>query len=137
MVCHSSNRIDRVVYVGASKLEEYCAVSGSTLYSGKSDAETTLKAQVTQIWSFQTSDGTGLIAAAMGKIGEIQILDGLTLESQLQIRHTLMSSIEDFIVIVNNQEFLHMEDENDINTSSVSHSMIILSQENLIKCDLI
>lgn len=44
MVCHSTNRIDRVVYVGASKLEEYCAVSGSKLYSGKSDAEATLKA---------------------------------------------------------------------------------------------
>ena len=83
MVCHSKNRIDFVVYVGESKLEEYCAVSGCTIYSGKSDIEVKLEAKITQIKSFFASDGTGLIAAAMGSLGEIQILDGLTLAAQL------------------------------------------------------
>ena len=83
MVCHSKNRIDRVVYVGATNLEDYCAVSGRTLYSGKSDIEITLKAKVTQVRSFLASDGTALVAAGLGKIGEVQILDGLTLVSQL------------------------------------------------------
>ena len=80
MVCHSSKRIDRVVYFGEERLDEYCAVSGCTLYSGKTDAEVTLKSPVTQLRSLKASNGgAALVAAGMSKTGEVQILDGLTL----------------------------------------------------------
>ena len=70
------------MYVGA-KLDEYCAVSGATLYSGRSDAEVTLKATITQLRSFEVSDGTALVAAGLGNSGEVQILDAFTLACQL------------------------------------------------------
>ena len=82
MVCHSTERIDRVVYFGEERLDEYCAVSGRTLYSGKTDAEVTLKSPVTQLRSFRASasnGGAALVAAGMSRTGEVQILDGLTL----------------------------------------------------------
>ena len=73
MVCHSSQRIDRVVYVGEERLDEYCAVSGRTIYSGKTDAEVTLRSPITQIRSLRASNSTGaaLIAAGMSKTGEV------------------------------------------------------------------
>ena len=82
MVHHSEDKINRVIYIG-DLLEEYCAVSGATLFSGKSDLEVTLKSDVTQLRSFTASDGTMLVAAGMGRTGEVQILDGLTLTCQL------------------------------------------------------
>ena len=41
MVHYSQNSIKQVIYVGLNK-EDYCAVSGPTIYSGRSDAEVTL-----------------------------------------------------------------------------------------------
>lgn len=70
MVCHSENRIDRVVYVG-DRLEEYCAVSGSTLYSGRDDTEVTLKGRVTQLRSFKPHSGQALLAVGLGDRGEV------------------------------------------------------------------
>ena len=48
MVPFSDDPIDRVIYVsGATQAEEYCALSGATLYSGNSDYEITLSSKVT------------------------------------------------------------------------------------------
>lgn len=45
-VRHSEKSLDRVFYVGRAN-DDYCAVSGATIYKGSSDQETTLEAEVT------------------------------------------------------------------------------------------
>ena len=70
LVCHSEDRIDRVVYVG-ERLDEYCAVSGATLYSGRDDTEATLKGRVTQLRSFESPSGQALLAVGLGDRGEV------------------------------------------------------------------
>lgn len=71
MVIHSNQRIDRVIYFG-ERLEDYIAVSGATLYSGRDDAEITLKARVSQLQSFKSAQSAqSLLAVGMADRGEV------------------------------------------------------------------
>lgn len=95
---HSENRIDHVVYVSEHRLSDYCAISGATLFSGRDDTEVTLGARVSHAKSFKTVGGAYLLAVGLSELGEVQILDGLTLTRQLSIKHSLIKFFDDFIV---------------------------------------
>lgn len=73
-VQHSSKGIDHLVFF-ASRYTSYCAASGSTVYSGNSDAQINLKSSITQLKTFKSSSGTPVIAAGLGRVGEIHLLE--------------------------------------------------------------
>ena len=82
-----------------SDFDSYCAVSGSTIYSGDSDTEATLPSSVTQLSSFFTAGKKVMLAAALGWIGEIHILDASKLTRQIMIGHSFLKSIDSFIIV--------------------------------------
>ena len=99
MVQHSEKSIDYVTYVGAN-YDAYCASSGATLYCGNSDNEVTLPSQITQLKTLVSLDYTQvLIAAGLGGIGEILLMDANSLTRQLKLQTDSLASFDDFLII--------------------------------------
>ena len=79
--------------------DNYCAVSGAVIFCGGSDNEVTLPSEVTQLSSFLRAGDKVMLAAGMGLTGEIQILDASKLTRQITIGHSLLKSMDSFLIL--------------------------------------
>jgi len=124
MVIHSDKSISMMVYV-SDEYNNYCAASGATIYSGSSDAEITLKSDITQLKSFIGQDGKPYLVAGLSGCGELHILDATTLEPQTVIGHDSISSIDDVIILDSKTD--NSDDSDGLSENETSHTLIILS----------
>jgi len=75
-----------------------------------------------------------LIAAGLGKIGEILLLDATSLTRQLRLQTDSIASFDDFLIIeaADENEPKSLKDDNDLSEID-QHTVLILSQDKLIK----
>lgn len=93
---HSENRpLSHISYTGRG-IDEYVTVGGPTVFAGSSDHEITLPADVTQLRCFATPDLHVMVAAGLGSIGEVHILDAHNLTRQFVVRSPSISTFNDF-----------------------------------------
>ena len=125
MVQHSFHRMSHVIYHGHSS-NQYCAASGTTLFSGQSDAENTFRSPITQLKTLVTRNHSTMVAVGLGDIGEIQILDPFGLTRQMSIRlNSLAISRKNFLdfAIIGSNHYLSTQSE---------HSIMILTEDEMI-----
>ena len=75
---HSDEPISKIIYVGP-EYNAYCCASGTSIHNGLTNMSCNLGREVTHLASCIEEDGHSTIAAGLGKCGQIQMIDFLTM----------------------------------------------------------